>query len=148
MEVILLQDVANLGEKNDLVTVKPGYGRNFLIPRGLAMIANDSNRKIFEDRQRHEQARIDALASQYGEIKDKLENTKVTLGAKVGETDKIFGSVTNIQVADAIKDQHGIEINRKVININEDIKALGEYTATIALGADMSFDINLEVVAE
>lgn len=149
MEVILLKDVQNLGYTNDKVTVKDGYGRNFLIPKGLAVVANKSNIKVMQNRQKHVNAKIDALRDSYQQIKDTLEGSTVKVGAKVGgDGEKIFGSITTLQIADAIKDQKKIEIDRRVITLNADVKALGSYPASVRLAEDMSFDINVEVVGE
>ena len=148
MEVILIKDVEKLGVRNDLVKVKPGYARNYLIPKGFAVVANSSNRKTMENNLKHEAARIEALQSRYEDVKAALEGATIKVGAKVGETDKIFGSVTTIQVAEAIKNQKSVEVDRKVIVLNEDIKTLGTYPATITLNKDLNFDINVEVVAE
>ena len=148
MQLILLKNVANLGAEHDLVEVKPGYGRNYLIPQGAAVFATPGNLKIREQRLKRVEAQVDELRGQYEEVKKKLEGTKVKVGAKVGESDKIFGSVTNIQVAEAIKTQKGVEIDRKVIVIKEEIKTLGEYEAEITLAGDMVFSLVLEVVSE
>ena len=125
MEVILIQDVANLGYKNDIVKVKDGYGRNYLIPNRLAVIANNSNRK---------------------QLAEKLANTVITVAVKANEDGKIFGTVTTAQVAEALAAQ-GIEIDKKVITIDEAVKVLGEATATAKLHREVKAEIKLNVVA-
>ena len=127
MDIILKQDVINLGYKNDIVTVKPGYGRNFLIPQGLAILATERNR---------EKAKA-------------LEGLKLQIPAKAAATGKIFGSVNTIMIANAIKEATGIEVDRKHIVLNEDaIKEVGDYTAKIKLHKEVAVDINFNVFAE
>lgn len=148
MEIILKEDIPSLGHRNDIVTVKDGYGRNYLIPSGLAIQATPLNRKIHEEnlRQRsHKEAKIkeeaEALAS-------KLEGLTLTIGAKTSSSGKIFGSVNNIQIAEALG-KEGIEVDRKNITLPEDqIKNVGNYKATIKLHRDVSVDIDFEVVTE
>jgi len=148
MEIILKEDIPSLGHRNDIVTVKDGYGRNYLIPSGLAIQATPLNRKIHEEnlRQRaHKEAKIkeeaEALAS-------KLEGLTLTIGAKTSSSGKIFGSVNNIQIAEALV-KEGIEVDRKNITLPEDqIKNVGNYKATIKLHRDVSVDIDFEVVTE
>ena len=147
MDIILTQDVTGLGYKNDLVTVKPGYGRNYLIPQGLAIIANASNRKRIEEEQRqaaHKAAKIkadaEALAAKIGEV-------SLTIKAKAGESGKIFGAVTTLQISDALAEK-GHEVDRKRIAINGDVKMLGSYTAVLDLHKEVKHEINFEVVEE
>jgi large subunit ribosomal protein L9 len=148
MEIILLQDVDNLGAKFDLVKVKPGYGRNFLIPKGMAKIANSSNKKHLEEIKKQQTAKIAKMVEELKALAAKLSGTKVIVGAKAGTTGKLFGSVTNIQLADAVKKQLDLEVDRKKITIGQDIKELGTYTATIHLNKDVDATIEFEVVAE
>lgn len=148
MEIILLQDVENLGAKYDLVTVKPGYGRNYLIPQGMAKIGNASNKKHLEEIKRQQSAKIAKKMEEFKAIADKLAAMKLTVGAKAGTTGKLFGSVTNIQLADAIKAQFGIEVERKKITIGQEIKDLGTYKASVHLFKDVDADFEFEVVAE
>lgn len=148
MEIILLQDVDNLGAKFDLVKVKPGYGRNFLIPKGMAKIANSSNKKHLEEIKKQQTAKIAKMVEELRALAAKLSGTKVIVGAKAGTTGKLFGSVTNIQLADAVKKQLDLEVDRKKITIGQDIKELGTYTATIHLNKDVDATIEFEVVAE
>lgn len=148
MDVILLQDVDKLGYKNDLVTVKPGYGRNYLIPQGLAMVANTANRKQWEEFKRQEERREDKLMQELQSVIDKLKGAVVKVGAKAGTSEKIFGSITTLQLSEAIKKQLGVNLDRKKISLPEEVKMLGAYTATAHLHKDLDVEFNFEVVAE
>lgn len=148
MEVILLQDVENLGDKNDLVTVKPGYARNYLIPQRLAVTANKANKKQYEEWVRQADARQEKLMKELEAVVEKLKNNTVKVGAKAGTSGKIFGSVTSLQLSDAIKKQLNAPIDRKKIELPEDVKMLGEYTATVHLHKDVDVEVKFEVVAE
>lgn len=148
MEVILLKDIDNLGDANTLVKVRDGYGRNYLIPNKLAVIANDGNRNMLIERQRQTENREKKIYAQIQGMMDRFKNTTIKVGAKVGQSEKIFGSVTNVQLAEAIKKQLGVEIDRKKILIADDVKTLGTYTATINLQKDSKVDITFEVVEE
>lgn len=148
MEIILKQDVKNLGSKDDIVKVKNGYGRNYLIPNGLAVIANESNKKQLEEIKKQRAYKEQKLKEEAQKTAKKLESLAVKVGAKAGETGKIFGSVNNIQVADALK-KLGIEVDRKNITLkDESIKNLGTYKATVKLHKEVIVDIDFEVVAE
>ncbi|NOQ27182.1 MAG: 50S ribosomal protein L9 [Bacteroidales bacterium] len=148
MEVILKQDIQELGHKNDIITVKNGYGRNFLIPKGFATLATVPAKKMHAEnlKQRaHKDAKIknDAL-----EIAKKLEKVTLSVGAKTSSTGKIFGSVNTIQIAEALKEK-GYEIERKNISIPEDqVKEVGKYTATVKLHKEVKVEIVFEIVAE
>lgn len=148
MEVILKEDISNLGHKDELVKVKPGYGRNYLIPKGLAILATASAKKEHEEivRQRaHKEAKIKSKAE---EIAKELEKVSITIGAKTSSKGKIFGSVNTIQIAESLKEK-GFEIERKNISIPDDqIKEVGTYTATIKLHKEVKVDISFEIVAE
>lgn len=149
MEVVLLQDVDKLGAQNAIVKVRPGYARNFLIPRGLALVANDGNRKFANEKAKQQQRRDEKLLSQLQTIVDQLKRTVVKVGAKTGTSGKIFGSVTTLQLADAIKKQFGVNVDRKKISlIDEEIKTLGTYKALVDLHKDVKVEIDFEVVAE
>lgn len=149
MEVILKQDINNLGYKNDQVTVKPGYGRNFLIPKGFAVVATETAKKIHAENMKQaafKQARIKKEAEDFSK---KLENITVKVGAKVSTTGKIFGSVTTIQIADAILAQFGHEVDRKKIVMKEEhIKEVGTYIATLKLHKEVTISFNFEVFGE
>lgn len=148
MEVILLQDVEKVGEKYDVVTVKPGYGRNFLIPKGLAKIANATNMAELDKFREAEAAQEEARRAEYEAIAEQLKDKVLHIGAKAGASGKIFGSVTNVQLAAALKDQFNIELARKKIEIVEEVKELGTYTALINLHKDIVANLSFEVVAE
>jgi len=149
MEVILKQDVKNLGYKDDIVKVKPGYGRNFLIPRGIAVMADQKAKKIHAEtvKQRaHKEAKIKAAAEANA---TRLKEMSVKVGAKAGENGKIFGSVNAVQIADALR-VLGIEVDRRHITIvnEENVKSLGTYTAKARLHKEVVAEFPFEVVSE
>ncbi|MDR2534157.1 MAG: 50S ribosomal protein L9 [Tannerellaceae bacterium] len=147
MQIILKEDIASLGYKDDIVIVKDGYGRNFLIPQGKAVIATETAKKILAEnlKQRaHKQAKIKEDAAS---IADKLANVSLVIGAKTSSTGTIFGSVNNIQIAEALSKQ-GIEIDRKTIYIEKPVKEIGNYTAVVKLHKDISVEIPFEVISE
>ena len=148
MEIILIQDVDNLGGKNELVKVRNGYARNFLIPQGLAVEANPSNRKQLEERMKVFKKKEEQMLAQINSVIAKLNEAPLKVGAKTGTSGKIFGSVTPIQISRAIRDQKGYEIDRKKIHINEDVKELGTYKAAIDFGNGQHAEVEFEVVAE
>lgn len=148
MEVILIQDVEKLGDKNDLVNVKPGYGRNYLIPQGLAMVASPSNKKAWEDMKRQDARREDKIMKELQTVVEKLQNATVQVGAKAGTNEKLFGTVTSLQLADAIKKQLNIPIDRKKVQMPEEVKTLGEFVAVIDLHKDVKVELKFEVIAE
>lgn len=148
MEIILLQDVENLGIKYDLLKVKPGYGRNFLIPKGLAKIANTSNKKHLEEIKRQQTNKIAKQMEEFKALAEQIAGTKFTIGAKAGTTGKLFGSVTNVQLADAIKNEIGVEVERKKIIITNEVKDLGTYKATLHIFKDINAEFQFEVVSE
>ena len=146
MEVILIQDVANLGYKNDIVKVKDGYGRNYLIPNKFAVIANDSNRKQLAENLKQQAHKMAKLLADAQALAEQLANTVITLSAKANEDGKIFGTVTTAQVAEALANQ-GSEVDKKVISIEIPVKTLGEATATAKLHREVKAEIKLNVVA-
>ena len=148
MEVILIQDVDNLGGRHELVKVKNGYARNFLIPRGLAQEASPSNRKQLEERLKQVKKKEDKMLAEINSVVAKLKEAPLKLGAKTGTSGKIFGSVTSLQLSRAIRDQKGYEIDRKKISINEEVKELGTYKATIDFGNGQNAEVEFEVVGE
>ena len=146
MEIILLTDIANLGHKDDIVDVKQGYGRNYLIPQGYAILATPSARKgVAENlRQRaHKEAKLKAEAE---EIAAQLAEVKLTIGAKTSSTGKIFGSVNSIMISESLKEK-GFDIDRKKI-VLKDVKEVGTYTALIKLHREVKVDVEFEVVSE
>jgi len=148
MEIILLQDIENVGDKHEIVKVKDGYGMNFLIPQKLAIIANKTNKNKLGQLQRIEKAKEDASLGVYKAIAQKLENEVLRIGAKAGTTDKIFGSVTNVQLANALKEQFEVEIDRKKIILDEEVKTLGAHIAKLKLHPEVIVNLNFEVVKE
>lgn len=148
MEVILKQDVKNLGNRDEIVKVKPGYGRNFLIPQGMAILATESNKKVLAESVRQRAHKEEKLRTEASGMAEKLASMKIEVGAKVGESGKIFGSVNAIQLTEAIRKQ-GIEVDRKNVSFDaEAIKQLGTYTAHIKIYKDIKVDVSFEVVAE
>ncbi|MGB1247675.1 MAG: 50S ribosomal protein L9 [Chitinophagales bacterium] len=149
MEIILKKEVTSLGVANDLVTVKNGYARNYLIPQGFAVRASADAMKQREADLQNAEAQAEALLADYKVIAEKLSAATVTVGAKVGTTDKIFGSVTTHHLAESIKTQLGIDVDRKALEIlGEEIKTLGDYKAAVTLHAEVSTELNFTVVAE
>ena len=149
MEIILKKSVESLGEVNDVVNVKNGYGRNYLIPRGFAVIANATNKKILAENTKQQQHKAEAVYKEAKESAEKINKATLSVGAKVAKDGvKIFGSVTNVQIADAIKKATGVEVERKKINIVDDIKTLGSYTASVELHRELKLDVKFEVIAE
>jgi len=147
MEIILKQDYEGLGYKNDIVTVKPGYARNYLIPRGVAIVASKSNLKMIEENIRQAAHKAEKLKSDAQATADKIGDMEITIPAKAGESGKIFGAITTLQVSDALKTK-GIEIDRKKISFKEDIKNVGEHTAILDLHKEVKKEVKLKVVAE
>jgi len=148
MDVILIQDVDNLGGRNELVKVRNGYARNYLIPRKLAVEANPSNKKQMEERQKVARKKEELMLAQINSVIAKLNEAPLKVGAKTGTSGKIFGSVTSLQLSRAIRDQKGYEIDRKKIHITDDVKELGSYKANIDFGNGQHADVAFEVVAE
>jgi large subunit ribosomal protein L9 len=148
MEVILIQDVDNLGAANEVVKVKNGYARNFLLPRQLAVENSSSNKKQLEERMKQVKKKEDKMLAQINSVIDKLKEGPLKLGAKTGTSGKIFGSVTSLQISRAIREQKGYEIDRKKIQIIDEIKELGTYKASIDFGNGHSTEVEFEVVAE
>ena len=147
MEVILKQDVTGVGYKNDIVKVKAGYGNNYLIPNGFALIANKANKRLVEENVRqasHKAAKVkqdaEALAAKVGEI-------TLEIGTKAGESGKIFGAITALQIADALKAK-GFDIDRKKVHLKEIPKQLGTYNVTLDLHKEVKHEIQVKVVAE
>jgi len=148
MEIILKQDVSNLGSKNDIITVKDGYAINYLIPRGMAIMATKSAKKMYEEIARQRAHKEEKLKEEAEEQAKKLEGMKLEIGAKTSSKGKIFGSVNTLQIAEELQKQ-GIEVDRKNIEIKEEpIKEVGTYTATVKLHKEVSRDITFEVKGE
>ncbi len=148
MQVILIQDVDNLGGANELVTVKNGYARNFLIPKKMAVEANPGNLKQLEERQKVKAKKEAKMLAEINSVISVLKEGPVKIGAKTGTSGKIFGSVTSLQIARAIRDQKGYEIDRKRISIVDEVKELGTYKANIDFGNNNVTEMEFEVVGE
>lgn len=149
MEIILKKDVSNLGYTNDIVTVKSGYARNYLIPKGFAIVANDKNRKVLAENQKQKAFKEEKIRTVANDKAKLLDGLELKIGAKAASSGKIFGSVNDIQIADAIKEQHNYDVDRKTIKIDADaVKEVGTYKATITLYKDIKAEISFEVVAE
>lgn len=148
MEIILKEDVEKVGFKDEIVTVRPGFARNYLIPQGLAVVASPSAKKMLEETQRQRAHKEEKILDESKALAEKLSAIKLKIGAKAGENGKIFGSVNTIQIAEALGKQ-GFEIDRKNITIQGDsIKELGEYTANVRIHKRVVQDVNFEVVGE
>jgi large subunit ribosomal protein L9 len=144
----LIQDVDNLGAKNELVKVKSGYARNYLLPRQLAVESSPSNRKQLDERMKQVKKKEEKMLAEFNSVAAKLKEAPLKIGAKTGTSGKIFGSVTTLQIGRAIREQKGYEIDRKKITIPEEVKELGTYKATIEFGSGQSAEVEFEVVAE
>ena len=148
MEVILIQDVDNLGGKNEVVKVRNGYARNFLLPRQLAVENNPSNKKQLEERMKQVKKKEEKMLAEVNDVIAKLTEAPLQVGAKSGTSGKIFGSVTSLQISRAIREQKGYEIDRKKITMPEEVKEIGTYKATIDFGNNKSTEVEFEVIAE
>ena len=148
MEIILLQDVQKLGKENELVNVSPGFARNYLLPNKLAVIADEGQKKMLTERIRQDERREEKMMHEINKVTEMLKNSRFTVGAKSGTSGKIFGSVTTIQLSQAIKKQTGVSIDRKKITLPDDVSMLGEYKAAISLHKDMNVEVTFDVVAE
>lgn len=147
MKLILKENIDKLGEAGELVDVKPGYGRNYLIPQGKAVMATPGAVRQYEHLKKEAALRAELSVEQAKELAQQLEATSVTIPVTVGEDDKIHGTVTNIQVAEALEERD-ILVDRRKITIDQDIKTLGEYTATIDLLGDLNPKVKVWVVKE
>ena len=148
MEIILIQDVDNLGAKNEVVKVRNGYARNYLLPRQLAVENSPSNKKQLEERMKQVKKKEDKMLAEINNVIAKLKEAPLKVGAKTGTSGKIFGSVTSLQISRAIREQKGYEIDRKKIHITDEVKELGTYKASIDFGNGQHAEVSFEVVAE
>jgi large subunit ribosomal protein L9 len=148
MDIILLKDIDKLGDKHSIVSVKPGFGRNFLIPKGVGVVANATNRKKLDTLIAEEEAKEAARLEDYKAIATQLVGQNLKIGVKAGTSGKIFGSVTSVQIAQALKEQLGLEIERKKIVLPEEVKEVGSYEATINLHKEVVSKIGFELIAE
>ena len=147
MEIILKDDVKGLGYKNDIVTVKSGYGRNFLLPQGLAMLADKTNKKITAENVRQAAHKADKVKGDAQAIADQVGEMVLDIPAKIGESGNIFGRVTTLQLAEALKAK-GVDIDRKRLSFDQEPASAGDYTATANLHKEVKHTINFRVVAE
>jgi large subunit ribosomal protein L9 len=148
MDIILIKDVDNLGGAHEIVKVRNGYARNYLIPQKFAVEANPSNLKQLEERMKQIRKKEEAMLKEVNAVIAKLKDGALKLGAKTGTSGKIFGSVTSLQLSRAIREQKGYDIDRKKISIVDEVKELGTYKATIDFGNGNSTEVEFEVVAE
>ena len=147
MELILKDDIKGVGFKNDIVTVKPGFGRNYLIPQGLAVMADKSNRKVVAENVRQAAHKADKIKNDAQAIADQIGDMTLEIPARVGESGKIFGAVTTLQISEALKNK-GIEVDRKKISFDSEVKNAGEYTASIVLHKEVKHQVKFNVVSE
>lgn len=148
MEIILKQDIQNLGYKDDIVKVKDGYARNYLIPNGMAINATASERKIHQEILKQRAHKEEKIKKEALSVAEKLKNVSLTIGAKTSSKGKIFGSVNTIQLSEALKEK-GFDIDRKIITIKEDlIKEVGKYTAKVRLHKEVQIEVPFEIIAE
>lgn len=147
MQVILKEDVINLGYKDDVVSVKDGYGRNYLLPQGKAVIATESAKKVLAENLKQRAHKLEKIKKDAEELAAKLNGISLTIGTKTSSTGTIFGSVTSIQVAEALE-KLGYNVDRKIIVIKEPVKEVGQYKAVAKLHKEVSVEIPFEVVSE
>lgn len=147
MELILKEDVKNLGFKNDVVSVKPGFGRNYLIPQQMAMLATPSNRRVLEENLKQAAHKAEKLLTAASTLAESIGDRVLKIKAKAGESGKIFGAVTSLQISDALK-AAGFEVDRKKIALPNDVKSLGEYEATLLLHKKVIYKVKFVVEAE
>jgi large subunit ribosomal protein L9 len=147
MEVILKQDVKNLGDKDDVVNVKPGYGRNYLLPKGYAILATESARKVLAENLKQAQFKQEKIRKDADAIATRLEGVTLHIGAKAGESGKIFGAINTIQIADALK-KEGFDVDRRRITFDQEPKFVGDYVANINLHKEVKVQVPFTVVAE
>lgn len=147
MEVILKTDIKGLGYKNDMVSVKPGYGRNYLIPQGFAVLATSSNKKVLAENIKQAAHKAEKIKTAALDLAEKLSSLTLEIKAKIGESGKIFGKVTTLQISDALA-VNGIEIDRKKISINVPVQGAGEFEAEVDLHREVKSNVKFVVVAE
>ncbi len=148
MQIILLSDVENLGNAHEVVTVKDGYGRNYLIPRGMAVTANKTNLANLKELVRQNDARENKKLGEYQELAAKATSVTLNITAKAGESGKLFGKITVGHIVDALAAQAGVTVERKKVTLNEEVKELGSFTATVAFHKQVTPTIKFDVVAE
>jgi large subunit ribosomal protein L9 len=147
MEIILKTDIAGLGYKNDVVAVKPGYGRNYLIPQGFAIMATPSNRKVLAENIKQAAHKVEKIRQDALDLSASIGQLVLTIPAKTGDSGKIFGRVTSLQISDLLKEK-GFDVDRKKIAIDSEVKMVGDYSATLDLHKEVKHKISFSVVAE
>ncbi|MDR2146294.1 MAG: 50S ribosomal protein L9 [Tannerella sp.] len=147
MKLILKEDIANLGYKDEIVSVKDGYGRNFLIPTGKAVIASEPAKKVLAENLRQRAHKLEKIKKDAQDIAARLDGVSLVIGAKTSSTGTIFGSVSNIQVAEELA-KRGFEIDRKIIYIKDSVKEVGNYKAQVRLHKEVAVEIPFEVISE
>jgi large subunit ribosomal protein L9 len=147
MEIILKTDIAGLGYKNDVVAVKPGYGRNYLIPQGFAVMATQSNRKVLAENIKQAAHKVEKIRQDALDLSASIGELVLTIPAKTGDSGKIFGRVTSLQISDLLKEK-GYDVDRKKISIDSEVKMVGDYSATLDLHKEVKHKISFSVVAE
>lgn len=148
MQIILIQDVNNLGGANEVVTVRNGYARNFLIPQKMAVEASSSNLKQLEERLKQIRKKEEKMLAEINKVIAALQEGPISIGAKTGTTGKIFGSITTVQISKAVREQKGYEIDRRRIHLLDEIKEIGSYKAKVDFGNGNEAEIAMEIVAE
>jgi len=148
MNIILLKNMETLGDKHDIVSVKPGYARNYLIPQGVAVVANKDNIKRLDTIKAEEEAKEAARLDDYKQIAEKINGKTLKIGVKAGVSGKIFGSVTSVQIVRALREQLGLDIERKKVAMADEIKEVGTYDVTINLHKEVPAKVSIELVAE
>ena len=148
MNVILLDHIEKVGAKHDVVKVKDGFGRNYLIPKGLAIVANKTNMARLDGLKKQNAKKEAAVVSTFREVAAKLAAAPLKITAKAGESGRLFGSVTSLQLVMAIKDQFGLDVDRRIIDMPEEVKELGSYEATVRLHAEVAAPVKFDVVSE
>ncbi|MCZ2476273.1 50S ribosomal protein L9 [Aquirufa ecclesiirivi] len=147
MEIILKTDIAGLGYKNDVVVVKPGYGRNYLIPQGFAMMATPSNRKVLAENIKQAAHKVEKIRQDATDLAAAIGDMNLTIVAKTGDSGKIFGRVTSLQISEMLKEK-GFDVDRKKISFDSEVKTIGDYTATLDLHKEVKHKVTFSVVSE
>lgn len=146
MEVILRSNIEKLGELGQVVKVKPGFGRNYLLPQGLAMLATPGNKKVFEQERKKLQAKLDAQRFAAQELADKINAAALRVPVRVGEGDKLYGSVTSAHIVELLAGEHGIDLDKKKLQMDESLRALGEYSLEVRLHHEVKAHVKVAVV--
>lgn len=148
MKIILTQDVDTLGQKGEVVEVKPGYGRNYLIPRGYAVVATAGNVRRFEEETRQQSRKLEQVRKDAEALAKRISSLEIVIQKRVGEENRIYGTVTTQEVADELQKQHQIEVDRRKVSLDDSISTLGEYTASVRLHPEHTAEVKVTVVPE